>query len=87
MKDLIAELRSARLAQQLTQQEVADAAGIPRTTVKDMEAGTCTPLLSTFMAVAYVLGLRVDLVRLRPDVEALLTELTAERFVPNEKES
>lgn len=86
MSDLVAALKAARLAQGLTQQEVADAAGLPRKTVSDMEAGVHTPLLSTFVAIAYVLGLRVELARLRPDVEALLTELTAERFIPNDKE-
>ena len=84
MSGLIGDLRQARLDQGLTQADVADAAGLPRTTVKDMEAHVCTPLLSTVERVTAALGYALSLRRLPAvsshDITADLAALTDERF-------
>jgi len=83
---LIGDLRQARLDQGLTQADVADAAGLPRTTVKDMEAHVCTPLLSTVerervtAALGYALSLRRLPAMSSHDIAADLAALTDERF-------
>jgi len=57
--DLIAQLAHARKAQQLTQAELAEKAGLSRMTVQRMESGSLDPRLSTLHELARALGLRL----------------------------
>ena len=44
----------------LTQQQVADLAGLSDRTVRDLEKGSTSPSLGAVLAAACVLGLRVE---------------------------
>ncbi len=55
--DRLKELRAAR---GLTQQALADAAGVPIGTVRDYEQGTRDPLLSNAQRLALALGVSLD---------------------------
>ncbi|WP_248126490.1 type II toxin-antitoxin system Y4mF family antitoxin [Micrococcus lacusdianchii] len=58
--DLGSALRAARRRLGLTQQEVADLAGLSDRTVRDLEKGSSSPSLGAVIAVATVLGLRLE---------------------------
>lgn len=58
--DLGSALRAARRRLGLTQQEVADLAGLSDRTVRDLEKGSSSPSLGAVIAVAAVLGLRLE---------------------------
>lgn len=58
--DLGSALRAARRRLGLTQQEVADLAGLSDRTVRDLEKGSSSPSLGAVIAVAMVLGLRLE---------------------------
>lgn len=58
--DIGSALRAARRRLGLTQQEVADLAGLSDRTVRDLEKGSRSPSLGAVIAVATVLGLRLE---------------------------
>ena len=58
--DIGSTLRAARRRLGLTQQEVADLAGLSDRTVRDLEKGSSSPSLGAVIAVAMVLGLRLE---------------------------
>lgn len=58
--DIGSALRTARRRLGLTQQEVADLAGLSDRTVRDLEKGSSSPSLGAVIAVATVLGLRLE---------------------------
>jgi transcriptional regulator with XRE-family HTH domain len=72
-KELAAALRDARRAARLSQQELADRAGLTRMTVQKLEAGI-DPRISTIDVVARALGLELVLVptELKLSVEEFL---------------
>lgn len=57
------QIRARRLELGITQAEVADLAGLSRTTVHTIEAGSLSPRLGAVVAVADVLGCDVALSR------------------------
>ncbi len=69
-----AALRDARRAAGLSQEELADRAGLSRMTVQKLEAGSIDPRVSTLMVLARALGLELALVpaELKPAVEDFL---------------
>lgn len=58
-------LKDARLRKGLTQQQVADAAGVPRSTIARIETGVMQPSIPTLDAILISIGLEL---RLRLDV-------------------
>ena len=66
--------RRARLAARLTQEEVADLAGISRPRYRDIETGVAAARTTTLVNVARALGLEMMLVpqAMVPAIEALL---------------
>lgn len=58
--DIGSALRAARRRLGLTQQEVADLAGLSDRTVRDLEKGSHSPSLGAVIAVVTVLGLRLE---------------------------
>ena len=59
-KNLADNLRSLREARGLSQQQIAEQAGLPRPTWSNLESGTGNPTLSVLTRVASALSLRVD---------------------------
>ncbi|WP_163699111.1 helix-turn-helix domain-containing protein [Mycolicibacterium sarraceniae] len=55
-----------RLALRLTQQTLADLAGVSRYSVQTLEAGTGATRIDSVLEIANILGLRLDV---RPDEE------------------
>lgn len=55
-------IRDIRKEYRLTQADLAQMAAISDRTLRDIEKGTGTPSLSNLLAVADVLGLRIDVV-------------------------
>lgn len=76
--DLLAEmgqrLKAARLASALTQEQVADLAGISRPRYRDIETGVAAGRATTLINIARALGLEMMLVpqAMVPAVQALL---------------
>ena len=72
--DLATSLAHTRKAQQLTQAELAESAGLSRMTVQRLESGGLDPRLSTLHELARVLGLELVAVptALRASVQALI---------------
>lgn len=66
--------RSARLAAGLTQEQVADLAGISRPRYRDIETGAAAARTTTLINIARALGLEMMLVpqAMVPAIEALL---------------
>jgi transcriptional regulator with XRE-family HTH domain len=67
-------LKNARLASAMTQEQVADLAGISRPRYRDIETGVAAARATTLMNVARALGLEMMLIpqAMVPAVEALL---------------
>lgn len=67
-------LRSARLASDMTQEQVADLAGISRPRYRDIERGAAAARTTTLVNIARALGMEVMLIpqAIVPAVEALL---------------
>lgn len=59
---LASELISARISKKMTQEQVAEMAGVSRTVVARLESGTSNPTIDTISRVATVLGKEVKLV-------------------------
>lgn len=59
---LASELIKARLSKKMTQQQVAEKAGVSRVVVARLESGTTNPTLDTVARVAEVLGKELKLV-------------------------
>ena len=59
MKTLGAQIKERRKALKITQQELADLAGISINTVVAAERGQGDPKISTYLAICKVLGLRL----------------------------
>ena len=57
--DLLYALRDRRLTVGITQDELADLAGVSRSTVQKIESGTSTVGLNAVIAIADVLGYRL----------------------------
>lgn len=53
-------LRTARRRLGLTQQELADLAGLSDRTVRDLEKGSTSPSIGSVLAIARVLGLSIE---------------------------
>ena len=72
--NFIPHLAQARKAQQITQAELAERAGLSRMTVQRLESGSLDPRLSTLQEMARVLGLELVAVPtpLRASVQALI---------------
>lgn len=75
-----AQLRRARLAAGLTQEQVAELAGISRPRYRDIETGAAAARATTLMNVARALGLEMMLIPqvLVPAVDTLLSPEAAE---------
>jgi transcriptional regulator with XRE-family HTH domain len=67
LRTLGTRLAELRLAQNLTQAEVAEQAGVSKRTLERLEAGETATRLSTFLRVCRVLGLEDRLARLLPE--------------------
>ena len=74
MSFLIEELEAARKAADLSQEQLAQSAGLSRMTVQRTEAGQIDPRLSSVAAIAKTLGMDVMLVptALRPELESFV---------------
>ncbi len=74
MTHLIEELAAARRAANLSQQELADKAGLSRLTVQRTESAMIDPRLSSLHAMARALGMDLMLVPqgLRPELESFV---------------
>jgi transcriptional regulator with XRE-family HTH domain len=58
--NLAANIKRLREAQNLTQQELADASGVPRPTIANLESGTANPTLSVLLKVAAALSASIE---------------------------
>ncbi|TAJ48224.1 MAG: transcriptional regulator [Herbiconiux sp.] len=63
VNDIGSTLRASRRAEKLTQVQVAELAGISDRTLRDLESGDPGVSIGTVVAVATVLGLRIEVVR------------------------
>jgi predicted transcriptional regulator len=59
---LASELIAARISKKLTQEELAEKAGVSRVVIARLESGTTNPTIGTISRVASVLGKEVKLV-------------------------
>ncbi len=89
--DIGRSLKQARLDASLTQEQVADLAGISRPRYRDIETGVAAARATTLMNIARALGLEMMLVpqAMVPAVESLLRPDTDEdlpAFVPQPQE-
>ena len=85
-------LRLARLRRQLSTEQVAERAGVSRSTLHALEKGSAGTSLGKFLQVLVVMGLEADLTRLATDdvlgrklEDARLTE--SRRRAPKKKSS
>lgn len=67
LQELGARLAAERLAQDLTQAQLAEQAGVSKRTIERLEAGAVATQLSTFLRVLRVLGLQDKLEVLIPE--------------------
>jgi DNA-binding XRE family transcriptional regulator len=74
MSNLVNELELARKAAHLSQDQLAQSAGLSRMTVQRTEAGQIDPRLSSIAAMAKTLGMDLMLVPtlLRPELESFV---------------
>ena len=74
LQELTEALRARRLERGLTQQQLADAAGIPRRTYQRLEAGDAGARTDSLLLAVRALGLKVELApRRRPALDQLAT--------------
>jgi len=74
LQELTEILRARRLERGLTQQQLADAAGIPRRTYQRLEAGHPGARTDSLLLAVRALGLKVELApRRRPTLDQLAT--------------
>lgn len=73
---LALNVRALRKTRSWTQQQLAERAGIPRSTVASMESGAGNPSLSNLAAVAAALGVGLEELLARPRTECLLARAT-----------
>ena len=59
-REIIARLRALRERKRWTQQQLADAVGMPRSAIARLESAEHSPRIETLHAVARVLGYQVD---------------------------
>lgn len=74
MPRLVDELKAARVAAGLSQDDLASLSGLSRKTINRLEAGAIDPRLSTLEVVARALGMQIMPVPsgIRPDIEAFV---------------
>lgn len=74
LEEIGRHLRDARLAARLTQEQVADLAGISRPRYRDIEKGTAAARATTLINIARALGLEMMLVPqvMVPAIQSLL---------------
>ena len=74
MINLIQELEGARKAVGMTQQELAERAGLSRMTVQRTESGQIDPRISSLLVMAKALGMDLMLLpaALRPELESFV---------------
>ena len=74
LREIGAHLRRARLSSDMTQEQLADLAGISRPRYRDIETGAAAARTTTLMNIARALGLEMMLVpqAMVPAVQALL---------------
>ena len=58
MKNL--KMKSARVAKDLSQQQLADLIGVSRQTINSIEQGTCNPTIKLCRSICSVLGKSLD---------------------------
>ncbi|MDB5231665.1 MAG: family transcriptional regulator [Chitinophagaceae bacterium] len=63
------QIKLARLRRKLTAQQVAERAGINRTTLWNIEKGAAKVTMAAFAQVLFVLGMEKDLLKLAADDE------------------
>jgi transcriptional regulator with XRE-family HTH domain len=74
LQELAKTLRAWRLERDLTQQQLADAAGIPRRTYQRLEGGHVGTSTDSLLLALRALGLKVELTpRRRPALDQLAT--------------
>jgi len=74
LQELAKTLRAWRLERDLTQQQLADAAGIPRRTYQRLEGGHAGTSTDSLLLALRALGLKVELTpRRRPALDQLAT--------------
>jgi len=59
---LASELIAARLSKKLTQEQLAEKAGVSRVVIARLESGTTNPTIGTISRVASILGKEIKLV-------------------------
>jgi transcriptional regulator with XRE-family HTH domain len=74
LKQLGQQLRRARLAANMTQERIADLAGVSRPRYRDIETGAAAARTTTLVNIARALGMEMMLVpqRMVPAVESML---------------
>lgn len=91
LQDIGALLRQARLSAGLTQEQVADLAGLSRPRYRDIETGAAAARMTTLLNIARALGLELMLIpqALMPAVQSLLQPQDADdlpAFAPQPEE-
>ena len=69
MKDLGENIKLARLRRKFTSEQVAERAGIVRSTLWQIEKGSTSVSIGTYLQVLFVLGLEKDFEKLAKDDE------------------
>jgi transcriptional regulator with XRE-family HTH domain len=69
---LARNLRGLRSTRSWTQQQLAERAGIPRSTVASMESGAGNPSLTNLASVSHALGVGIEELLVRPRTDCLL---------------
>jgi transcriptional regulator with XRE-family HTH domain len=87
-RKLLAELgeriKLARLRRRLSSEQVAERAGISRSTLWQVEKGAATPSMGTYFMVLFTLGLEKDFQKLAQDDE-LGRKLQDAALIPKER--
>jgi transcriptional regulator with XRE-family HTH domain len=69
LADLGERIKLARLRRKLSTEQVAERAGISRSTLWQIEKGSATPSMGTYLMVLFTLGLEKDFQKLAEDDE------------------
>lgn len=83
-KDVGARIRAARLSRRMTQEKLADAAGVGVTHISHIETGNSVPSLQVFVDILNALNCSADqllcleLTRARPQLDDWLAEVFAD---------